>query len=74
MSRTSREPTTERGRELLAWLKGEGISQHALADRAKVHRQTVWRAIHGDPSAMSVGAIDALLAASVPPRLLGRTG
>jgi transcriptional regulator with XRE-family HTH domain len=69
--RKPQDPRTKRGRALAAWMRSQGLSQAALAERAGVHRQTIWRVLHGDPSAMSMGALQALLAARVPPGLLG---
>ncbi len=68
----ARRPHTEHGRLFADWQERQGLSDSALAKKAKVHRQTIWRAKNSDPSGMSVSSIDALLAVGVPPECLGR--
>lgn len=69
-----REPTTERGRRLLAFFDSKGLSIRAVAVATGMHSQTIVRAIHNDPGAQSVATLDALLRIGVPPELLGRAG
>lgn len=55
-----RQPVTERGQKILAFLDGKGLTLQAAAKRAGVSYGTLSRAVHGDPVFASVGTVVAL--------------
>lgn len=53
-------PRTERGRQILAAISGQGLTLYAAARKAKIAFPTLHGAIHGDPSGLSVRTVHAL--------------